>query len=121
VTVYEAVGGAATFERLVDTFYAGVAEDALLRPMYPEDLSGPRRHLALFLMQYFGGPSTYSDERGHPQLRKRHLPFAIDQAARDAWLRHMSAAIDRLELPELARDQLRGYFEGAATFLINRE
>lgn len=120
MTVFEAVGGAPIFERLVAAFYDGVAQDPVLRPMYPEDLAGPRRHLTLFLIQYFGGPSTYSDERGHPRLRARHLPFAIDQAARDAWLRHMSAAIDGLDLPELARDQLRGYFEGAATFLINR-
>ena len=71
MTIFEAVGGAATFERLVDQFYDGVETDPLLRPLYPEDLSAPRRHLALFLMQYFGGPDTYSQERGHPRLRGR--------------------------------------------------
>jgi len=121
MTIYEAVGGSATFERLVEAFYAEVANDPLLRPMYPEDLSVPQRNLTLFLIQYFGGPTTYSDERGHPQLRKRHMPFPIDRAARDTWLRHMAAALDGLDLPELAREQFRGYFEGAATFLINRD
>ncbi|HVA23323.1 MAG TPA: globin [Chloroflexota bacterium] len=121
MTIYEAVGGSPTFERLVEAFYDGVADDPLLRLMYPEDLAGPRRNLTLFLIQYFGGPTTYSDERGHPQLRRRHLPFTIDRAAADAWLGHMAAALDGLDLPELAREQFRGYFEGAATFLINRE
>jgi len=120
VTIYDAVGGSATFERLVEAFYAGVADDPLLRPLYPEDLTGPRRHLTLFLIQYFGGPQTYSEERGHPQLRMRHQPFAIGPAERDAWLRHMAAALDTLELPALAKEQLRGYFTGAANFLINQ-
>jgi len=120
MTVYEAVGGAPTFERLVDAFYDQVEGDLVLRPMYPEDLSGPRRRLALFLMQFFGGPTTYSDERGHPALRMRHLPFKIDQTARDAWLRHMYAAIETIEVPELAKEQLRGYFSDAATFLMNQ-
>ena len=114
------MGGAPTFERLVESFYAGVAEDAVLRPLYPEDLEGPRRRLTLFLIQFFGGPTTYSDERGEPALRMRHLPFAIGAEQRDAWLRRMSAAIDALDLPELAKAQFRGYFEGAANFLMNR-
>lgn len=121
MTIYDAVGGAATFERLVDAFYAGVEDDPLLRPLYPKDLTAPRRNLTLFLIQFFGGPGTYSDERGHPQLRMRHMPFAIGRAERDAWLRHMSAAIDGLDVPELAKGQFRGYFEGAATFLVNRD
>jgi hemoglobin len=120
VTIFEAVGGEPTFQRLVDAFYAGVEEDPVVRPLYPEDLSGPKRRLMLFLIQYFGGPSTYSEERGHPALRMRHMPFAIGQAERDAWMRHMSAAIDTLDLPELAKGQFRGYFEGASTFLINQ-
>jgi hemoglobin len=120
MTIYEAVGGAPTFERLVETFYAGVEHDPVLRPLYPEDLSGPRQRLTLFLIQFFGGPATYSEQRGHPQLRARHMPFAIGQAERDAWLRHMRAAIDTLDVPELAKDQFRGYFEGAATFLMNQ-
>ncbi len=120
MTVYEAIGGSATFERLVEMFYAGVADDPVLRRLYPKDLTDSKRHLTLFLIQYFGGPGTYSKERGHPRLRMRHLPFPIDQAARDAWVGHMSAAVDSLDLPEAARKELRGYFEGAATFLINR-
>ncbi|HLQ36144.1 MAG TPA: globin [Chloroflexota bacterium] len=120
MTIYEAVGGAETFERLVEGFYAAVAGDPVLRPLYPEDLSAPRRHLTLFLMQYFGGPSTYSEERGHPQLRARHLPFVIGRAERDAWVRHMSEALDTLDLSELVKGQMRSYFDGAATFLVNR-
>lgn len=120
MTIFEAVGGQPTFERLVDAFYGGVEDDPVLRPLYPEDLSGPKRHLMLFLIQYFGGPSTYSDERGHPALRMRHQPFAIGKPERDAWMRHMSAAIDTLELSELVEERIRGYFEGASTFLINR-
>ncbi len=100
---YEAVGGEATFRRLVERFYAGVADDPPLRALYPEEDLGPAaERLRLFLIQYWGGPSTYSQERGHPRLRMRHAPFAIDSAARDAWLRHMRAAVDDLELaPEL--------------------
>jgi hemoglobin len=120
LTIYEAVGGMPTFERLVDAFYAGVADDPILRPMYPDDLAPSKRHLALFLAQYFGGPQTYNQERGHPRLRMRHLPFAIDQRARDAWIRHMTAAVDTLDLPRAARDEFLRYFEGAADFLINR-
>ena len=119
-TIYDAVGGAPTFERLVATFYRGVEYDPILRPLYPDDLSAPRRHLTLFLIQFFGGPDTYSQERGHPALRMRHVPFAIGQAERDAWLRHMAAAIDELDVSELAKAEFRGYFEGAATFLINK-
>ncbi|HEX6513375.1 MAG TPA: globin, partial [Chloroflexota bacterium] len=79
-----------------------------------------RRRLTLFLMQYFGGPGTYSEERGHPRLGMRHVPFSIGKAERDAWLGHMSAALDSLELSALVKEQLRSYFDGAATFLMNR-
>ena len=120
MTIYEAVGGQATFEQLVDAFYSGVAEDPILRPLYPDELEGPKRRLTLFLIQFFGGPATYSDERGEPALRMRHLPFAIGPAERDAWLQRMAAAIDTLALPDLAKGQFRGYFEGAANFLMNR-
>lgn len=120
MTVYEAVGGEKTFVDLVERFYAGVATDPILRPMYPADLGPAKRHLALFLMQYFGGPRTYLEERGHPRLRARHLPFPVDRAARDAWLTQMAAAVRSMDLPEAARDQLMRYFEGAADFLINR-
>lgn len=120
MTVYEAVGGDETFFRLVDAFYAGVETDPILRPMYPDDLGPSKRHLALFLIQYFGGPQTYLRERGHPRLRARHLPFPIDQAARDAWMRHMTAAIQATGLPPAAQQEFLRYFDGAATFLMNR-
>jgi hemoglobin len=120
VTIYEAVGGRATFERLVEAFYEGVTTDPILRPMYPDDLAESRRRLGLFLIQYFGGPTTYSQERGHPRLRARHLPFVIDQSARDAWIRHMTAAVRGLDLPVAAQEEFLRYFEGAADFLINR-
>ncbi|HEX2035275.1 MAG TPA: globin [Chloroflexota bacterium] len=120
-TIYEAAGGAETFHRLVDRFYEGVAGDPVLRPLYPDDLSTSRRHLALFLMQYFGGPATYSGERGHPRLRMRHLPFPIGQAQRDAWMRHMRDAVESAELPEPVSAALLDYFERAATFLMNRD
>lgn len=119
LTVYGALGPDAFF-RLVDAFYAGIETNPVLRPMYPSDLTASRRHLALFLIQYYGGPTTYSAERGHPRLRARHLGFAIDQAARDAWLGHMRAAVDTLDLPATAGTELMRYFEGAADFLINR-
>jgi hemoglobin len=118
-TVYEAVGGLETFRRLVDAFYRGVETDPLLRPMYPADLTESREHLALFLAQYFGGPRTYSDQRGHPRLRLRHMPFRIDAAARDAWLRHMRAAVDEVALPEPARGTMLAYFTQVADFMMN--
>src|SRR5690349_7096792 len=93
-TLYERVGGQPYFDELVDTFYRGIESDPLLRPLYPEDLGPPRRHLALFLGQYWGGPATYNQERGHPRLRMRHFPFRIGQAERDAWLGHMRAAVE---------------------------
>ena len=93
MTVYEAVGGDATFERIVALFYAGVERDPLLRPLYPDDLGPAKRHLTLFLIQFFGGHPTYSRLRGHPRLRARHLPFPITRAVRDAWVRNMTAAV----------------------------
>ena len=102
-TYYDAVGGEPTFRRLVAGFYRRVATDPVLRPLYPEeDLSGAEERLRLFLMQYWGGPHTYSDRRGHPALRMRHAPFAIGPAERDAWLRHMTAAVEDLDLPARA-------------------
>jgi hemoglobin len=116
-----AVLGQDGFDRLTAAFYAGVAGDPLLRPLYPsDDLEPARRRLALFLMQYFGGPTTYSDERGHPRLRMRHVAFPIDQARRDAWMRHMTAAMDSLELAPDVRATMQRYFEDAATFMVNR-
>ncbi len=119
LSLYEAAGGAETFERLVRRFYAGVATDSLLRPMYPADLAEPIRHLTLFLIQYFGGPQTYSAERGHPRLRQRHARFQIDRSARNAWVRHMTAALVSLDLPEPQYAEVLRYIEDSATFLIN--
>jgi hemoglobin len=117
---FVAVGGEPTFRRLVDAFYAGVARDPLLRPMYPEDDLGPAAdRLTLFLMQYWGGPNTYSASRGHPRLRMRHAPFQVSPAARDAWLRHMKDAVDSLGLPEPHHSALWEYLERAAHFMVN--
>lgn len=120
-TLYEEMGGADFFEKLVAGFYAGIKSDPVLRPMYPEeDLDGAIRRLALFLSQYFGGPSTYSEERGHPRLRMRHMDFAIDLDARDRWLGHMSDSLNHLELEPHLRDQLWTYLVTAAHMLVNQ-
>ena len=119
-TLYDEVGGAAVFRQLVDLFYDGVADDPLLRPLYPEQDLGPaRERLFLFLSQYWGGPSTYSDERGHPRLRMRHAAWQIGVAERDAWLAHMLAALARIELPDPHRAAIRGHLENAAHSLLN--
>ena len=119
-TVYEVVGGMPFFERLVERFYEGVAADEILRPLYPEDLGPPIRHLTLFLAQYWGGPATYDDERGHPRLRMRHAPFAIGPGERDRWLVHMRAAVDAMDPPDEAGRALLEYFEMAAEAMRNR-
>jgi hemoglobin len=122
-SVYDAVGGQSFFVELVDGFYDGVSTDPLLRPMYPEDLSDARRHLAGFLTQYWGGPSTYSDERGHPRLRMRHAPFVIGEAERDAWLHHMLGSLDVVATtrgtPVEAVARIRAYLTDVADFLVN--
>jgi hemoglobin len=119
-SVFELAGGEATFRLLVKRFYAGVAADPVLRAVYPEeDLSGATERLTLFLIQYWGGPTTYSDQRGHPRLRMRHQPFAIGQAERDAWLEHMTAAVDSLHLASAVRAAMLDYFESASTAMIN--
>ena len=105
---------------MVEAFYARVQRDAILRPMYPSDLTESKRRLYLFLLQFFGGPSHYSQERGHPRLRMRHFPFAIDRRARDHWLEHMNSAIDEAAIDEPARSMMRDYFERSSAFLINR-
>ncbi len=118
-TIYEQIGEDG-FERLIDAFYRRVASDPVLRPMYPEeDLSGAARRLRLFVIQFFGGPPTYAEERGHPRLRMRHGPFRIDQAARDVWMSHMRAALDEAAIPEPARSAMLDYFERTATHMIN--
>jgi hemoglobin len=121
MTLYDAVGGMPFFERLVARFYAGVAGDPILRPLYPEDLKSPIRHLTLFLAQYWGGPTTYDEERGHPRLRMRHAPFAVGPHERDRWLFHMRAAVDAMEPPAHARRALLEYFETAAEAMRNRD
>ncbi len=121
MTIFEAAGGAETFKTLVERFYAAVASDPLLRRVYPEeDLSGATERLTLFLIQYWGGPDTYSAQRGHPRLRLRHQPFAIGQAERDAWLGHMTAAVESLGLRPEVRKALLDYFETTSTAMINQ-
>ena len=122
VTFFEAVGGEKTFRRLVHRFYQGVADDPLLRPLYPEaDLGPAEERLTLFLMQYWGGPTTYSERRGHPRLRMRHVPFAIGMAERDAWLRHMRQAMDELDLAPPHDEALWRYLTMAATSMVNAD
>ncbi|MDQ0376657.1 globin [Amycolatopsis thermophila] len=117
---FEAVGGEPTFRKIVARFYAEVAKDEVLRPMYPEEDLGPAEdRLRLFLMQYWGGPHTYSDQRGHPRLRMRHAPFKIGPIERDAWLRAMRVAVDEAGLPEPLETQLWNYLEMAAQSMMN--
>jgi hemoglobin len=119
-TFYDQVGGHETFARLVHRFYEGVGTDAALRSLYPEpDLAGAEQRLLLFLEQYWGGPTTYSDERGHPRLRMRHAPFAVTPDQRDRWLTHMKVAVDELDLAPELHDQLWDYLERAAYAMVN--
>ena len=119
-SVYELAGGEPAFRLLVRRFYARVAGDPVLRRVYPEeDLSGATERLTLFLIQYWGGPPTYSEQRGHPRLRMRHQPFAIGRAERDAWLEHMTAAVESLDVPPAVRKALLDYFATASTAMIN--
>ena len=118
--VFDAAGGEDTFRRLVQAFYSRVATDPVLRPLYPEaDLAGATERLTLFLVQYWGGPNTYSQVRGHPRLRMRHAPFKIGQRERDAWLGHMKAAVDSLDVTPAVRKALLDYFQTASTAMIN--
>ncbi|BDZ49970.1 globin [Frondihabitans sucicola] len=117
---WEQVGGRETFERLVRRFYEGVRADPVLWPMYPsDDLEGAIQRLTGFLEQYWGGPGTYSEQRGHPRLRMRHLPFAVTPDARDRWLGHMRTAVDSLELSPLDDATLWGYLDRAAHAMVN--
>ena len=119
-TFYDAIGGHATIELIVDKFYAGVADDPVLRPLYPEEDLGPAaRRFTLFLCQYWGGPTTYSDERGHPRLRMRHAPFAVTPAAKDRWLVHFRAGLDAAGLPPELDEQFWAYATHAALFMVN--
>ena len=109
------------FTKLVAEFYRRVRTDDLLGPMYPaDDMEGARRRLHLFLVQYFGGPDTYSQERGHPRLRARHMPFTIGVPERDAWMSHMLTALKETDAPEDAKIQILDYFDRVATFMMNK-
>jgi len=119
-SVYDLVGGEEPLRSVVDHFYDKVEADLVLRPMYPPELAEAKRRLFLFLVQFFGGPTRYSEERGHPRLRMRHFSFAIGRQARDHWLAHMRAAIDEAGIREPARSLMRDYFERSSAFLINR-
>jgi hemoglobin len=119
-SLYESVGGEDVFRRLVDRFYDGVALDPVLRPLYPdEDLTEARNRLRMFLEQYWGGPSTYSEQRGHPRLRMRHAGWVIGERERDAWLGHMREAVDSLDLTDEARTAIWDHVERAAHMLVN--
>jgi hemoglobin len=119
-SLYSRVGGDAFFFSLVDCFYAAVEHDPLLRPLYPADLEPPKRHLALFLIQYWGGPRTYGAERGHPRLRMRHVPFRIGHAEREAWLHHMRDAVEASNASPPDAEALQDYFATASAALINQ-
>lgn len=117
---YDQVGGHDTFVALVEAFYRGIATDDVLRPMYPEDDLGPAtERLTLFFEQYFGGPSTYSENRGHPRLRMRHMPFHVNPDARDRWLAHMRVAMDEIALAPIHHEAMWDYFERAAHAMVN--
>lgn len=117
---YERVGGAQVFEKLTKEFYRGVASDEILKPMYPEEDLGPaERRLRMFLEQYWGGPDTYQQERGHPRLRMRHFEFKINPKARDRWLLHMERAVNSLDLAQIDRDELWDYLQRAAHAMLN--
>jgi hemoglobin len=122
-TLFDRVDGAPFFVDLIDHFYLAIAGDPLLRPLYPEDLTESKKHLALFLMQYWGGPPTYNEQRGHPRLRMRHVPFVIGPVERDAWLRHMRNAVGHMvethDLPMSDAEELLAYFDMAARSLVN--
>jgi hemoglobin len=122
VSLYDEVGGAPTFTALVHGFYEGVRADPELRALYPEaDLGPAERRLRMFLEQYFGGPTAYSAERGHPRLRMRHAPFPVTEEMRDRWLRHMLGSLDRLALPPEHDRAMRDYLERAAHMMVNSD
>ena len=119
-SVYEFVGGDATFQRLVDTFYAKIESDPLLRSIFPDDLTAGKHWQFLFLTQFFGGPARYAQERGHPRLRMRHAPFPINVELRGRWLGHMLDAIDEVGIHEPARSVIRDYFERGSAMMVNQ-
>ncbi|MCW2613093.1 MAG: globin [Frankiales bacterium] len=118
-SLYDAVGGEPVFRQLVADFYRGVATDPVLRPLYPDDLGPAEERLRLFLIQYWGGPGTYSEQRGHPRLRMRHVAWQVGERERDAWLSLMLAAVTRLDVPDEARAAIWDHLERAAHSLVN--
>lgn len=118
-SLYELVGGEPVFRQLVADFYTGVATDPVLRPLYPDDLGPAEERLRMFLVQYWGGPGTYSEQRGHPRLRMRHVSWQVGERERDAWLTHMGAAVARIDVPEAARAAIWDHLERAAHSLVN--
>ncbi len=119
---YEAVGGESTIAGIVARFYAGVADDPVLRPLYPDaDLSAAERRLRMFLVQYWGGPTAYQAERGHPRLRMRHAPFAVTHQARERWLAHFRIALDEAALPPELDARFWEYVQRASLFLVNTQ
>ncbi len=118
--IYKSVGSEEPYFRLVDEFYSGVEADPILRPIYPEDLGPGKKHLAQFLIQRTGGATTYSDERGHPRMRGRHMPFKIGVKERDAWVKHMTSAVHAVPEFEKHSEALLQFFDGFATFMINQ-
>lgn len=118
-SLYDEVGGEPVFRQLVADFYAGVARDPVLRPLYPEDLGPAEERLRMFLVQYWGGPTTYSEQRGHPRLRMRHVSWVIGEREREAWLSHMLPAVSRLDIPDEARAAIWDHLERAAYSLTN--
>ncbi|HEX2913458.1 MAG TPA: globin [Chloroflexia bacterium] len=119
-TVYDMVGGAPTFKRLVDTFYGKIEQDPELRPVFPPDMEEGKEGQYLFLMQYFGGPPIYNQQRGHPRLRMRHMPFEIGRHEADLWLKHMLASVDEVGIQEPARSLMREYFLRFAHTMVTR-
>ena len=119
-TFYDEIGGYPTIAKIVERFYEGVAEDEVLRPLYPEEDLGPAaERFTLFLVQYWGGPTTYSDTRGHPRLRMRHAPFAVTPLARDHWLQHFRAGLDEANLTPEQDAKFWDYVTHAAQFMVN--
>lgn len=119
-SLYQQFGGREFFTKLVSEFYKGVADDPVLKPMYPsDDMTGAEARLRMFLEQYWGGPDEYQQQRGHPRLRMRHFAFKINPDARDRWLLHMRAAVDAQQLPEADRELLWDYLDRAAHAMLN--
>lgn len=119
-SIYDLLGEA-KIRKLTKLFYQGIEDDEIIRPMYPKDMEPAEERLALFLIQVFGGPTTYSDQKGHPRLRMRHFPYAINLDARQRWMKHMLVAMDQIEMEEVARAYMIDYFEKASLHMINRQ